>query len=243
MTNKKSVNEFDGFEGLDTGMPEEARWQYATIGYNATNGIFYLGDEQVEKIEAITLLAMRQCKDVVDTDGVIHRYPLLTRKVDMVEGDFTSRLQAICMVGGELYIFGARSWTARAAFANPAGGPYSDANFQQGLWYQLMDHVKEVQKSAGKTAPPLCWEFDLAVAERTVTVGTGRNTSQSRPFEKVGPFRFVGADRARANAALYDSEALAEWVLEWGKRTTEQPLGAEEDAPDTFVPAASDIPW
>lgn len=243
MTNKKAVSEFDDFEGLDVGMPEEARWQYPTIGYNATNGVFYLGDDQVEKIEAITLLAMRQCKEVEDVSGVIHRYPLLTRKTDMVDGDFTSRLQVICMVGGELYIFGARSWTARAAFANPAGGPYSDANFQQGLWYQLLDHIKEVQKRVGKTAPPLCWEFDLAVAERSVTVGVGKNTSKSRPFEKVGDFRFVGADRARANAALYDSEALAEWVLEWGKRATEQPSEAEEDAPDTFIPAADDIPW
>lgn len=227
---------FGDFDGLDTGMPEQDRWEYPTIGYNATTGVFYVGENEQKQIDGITLFAMRQCKEIADAAGVIHRYPLKTPRAQMVDGDFTSRLQVIAMVDGELYTFGARSWTARAAFANPAGGPYSDANFEQGLWGQLFDHIKHIQKTAGKTAPPLCWEFNIVVADKAVTVGTGKNTSKSYPFKRAGDFAFVGPDRARANAALFEAEALNEWAAEWGKRVIETPPEEQPDEPIIYEP-------
>jgi hypothetical protein len=155
-------------------------------------------------------------------------------------------LQVIMAVGGELYTFGARSWTARAAFANPSGGAYKDDNFDAGLWVQVIEHVKDVQKATGKTAPPLCWSVDLAVGKKQITVGTGKNTSKSYPLVKTSEFVFVGAEQAKAHADLYEAEALNEWVAECGKRATEQPDAATDDEqPDQFIPAVKEdeIPW
>jgi hypothetical protein len=234
------------FDGVNAGMPEEGRWEYPTVGYNATNGVIYFGDEQVTELKGVTMLAMRQCKEIADAAGVTHRYPLKTRKADMVDGDFTARLQVIMAVGGELYTFGARSWTARAAFANPSGGAYKDDNFDAGLWVQVIEHVKDVQKATGKTAPPLCWSVDLAVSKKQITVGTGKNTSKSYPLVKTSEFAFVGPEQAKVHADLYEAEALNEWVAEWGKRATEQPdVATDDEQPDQFIPAVKEdeIPW
>lgn len=236
--NKK--NSYGDFGGVDVGMPVEERWVYPTIGYNSSDGIIYLGDDQVQTIPGMTLLAMRQCKEVEDASGIIHRYPLRTRKALMVDGDFSSRWQGIVYVDGDLYVFGARSWTARAAFMNPGGGPYSDEKFPRGIWHDLMDHVKDVSKATGKNLPPLCWKFDLSVEDNTITVGTGKNTSKSHRLVRISDFIFVGAETANMLAALYKSENLQEWVEEWNKTATEQPQ--EEEAVD-ISDLVDDIPF
>jgi hypothetical protein len=34
----------DGFSGVTAGVPTEERWQYPGSGYNATQGVFYIGE-------------------------------------------------------------------------------------------------------------------------------------------------------------------------------------------------------
>ena len=154
----------DGFTGVTAGAQAEERWQYPGVGYNATNGVFYIGEEEAKTIDLIPF-AMRQCKEVEDADGVTHRYPIKTRRIDMAEGDVKTRLQVVGLVNGELHVFGARSWTARAAWANPLGGPYHDARFEGGLWPRLAAPIKEVTAGRGVPPAPLSYKLALAVGQ------------------------------------------------------------------------------
>ncbi len=207
----------EGFGGVTAGVQQEERWQYAGAGYNATDGIFYIGEEKAAEL-SITPFALRQCKEVTDAAGVTHRYPIKTRRTDMVEGDITTRLQVVGLINGELHIFGARSWTARAAWANPLGGPYHDARFQGGIWPRLNSHIKELKSSSGKTTAPLCWELKLVTGE-AIDLSSAANAKQKSKGHPIiaESMRFVGAEQAAANEKLYVDEAIDEWVAEWSK--------------------------
>ena len=98
----------EGFTGVTAGMQMMERWQYPGVGYNATDGKFYIGEVEAKELEMVPF-AMRQCKEVTDAAGVIHRYPIKTRRLDMAEGDQVTRLQVVGVINDELHIFGARS--------------------------------------------------------------------------------------------------------------------------------------
>ncbi len=72
----------EGFTGVTAGMQTEERWVYEGIGYNASDGIFYIGKQEAKTLEFVPF-ALRQCKEVTDAAGVIHRYPIKTRRLDM----------------------------------------------------------------------------------------------------------------------------------------------------------------
>ena len=220
----------DGFTGVTAGAQAEERWQYPGVGYNATNGVFYIGEDEAKTIDIIPF-AMRQCKEVEDANGVTHRYPIKTRKTDMAEGDMKTRLQVVGLVNGELHVFGARSWTARAAWANPLGGPYHDARFEGGLWPRLAAHIKEVKAARGVQTAPLCYKLTLAVGEAVdlSSVANARQKSKAHPIIATA-VTFVGADQAAANAKLYADEALDEWIAEWNKSAIAEPVERDGSA-------------
>ncbi|MEL0099062.1 MAG: hypothetical protein VW907_05870 [Opitutae bacterium] len=232
----KNDNPFGNFGGTTVGEAETAKWEYPGIGYNATSGILYVNEDQVSSLTLVPL-AMRQCKEVEDANGIIHRYPVNMPKAKMAAGDdITYRLQVACVVDGDIYVFGARSWTARASWLNPRSGQYRDEKFPTGIWYALEDHIKEMKAKHGVATTPLCWELGLAVGEQ-ITVGTGKNTSKSRPIVAGLPPKFVGPERVALFEALYQDEDLAGWQAEWKKVSTE--AAAVEDAE---VVTAEDLP-
>ena len=230
----------DGFTGVTAGAQAEERWQYPGVGYNATNGVFYIGEEEAKTIDIIPF-AMRQCKEVEDADGVTHRYPIKTRRIDMAEGDMKTRLQVVGLVNGELHVFGARSWTARAAWANPLGGPYHDARFEGGLWPRLAAHIKEVKAGRGVQTAPLCYKLTLAVGEGVDLSSAANARQKSKAYPIIATaVTFVGAEQAAANARLYTDEALDEWIAEWNKSAIAEPVEREGTPPpvheDELVP-------
>ena len=44
-----------------------------------------MGEVEAKELEMVPF-ALRQCKEVTDAAGVIHRYPIKTRRLDMAEG-------------------------------------------------------------------------------------------------------------------------------------------------------------
>ena len=249
MTTKTKANKNDDgygdFEGTEVGMPLEEKWDYPPIGYHSGHGVFYVGEEQQPTIDGMVLLAIRQCKEVdSDIDGSIHRYPIRTRKSDMIAPDAKPRWQGIVYANG-LHVFGARSWTARAAFMNPGGGSYSDDKFEQGIWHALNIHVKNVSAEAGKQMPPLCWQFSIAAEENAITVGSGKNTSKAHRIKQTAEFTFVGAELANRLLELYQSEDIAGWVAEWDKRSVEETAEVPEQSDINLVAILEedDIPF
>lgn len=233
-------SKLEGFGGVTAGTQVEERWQYPGVGYNATNGVFYIGEEEAKTIDIIPF-AMRQCKEVEDINGVTHRYPIKTRRIDMAEGDVKTRLQVVGLVNGELHVFGARSWTARAAWANPLGGPYHDARFEGGLWPRLAAHIKEVKAGRGVQTAPLCYKLALAVGEAIDLSSAANARQKSKAFPIIATaVTFVGAEQAAANARLYTDEALDEWIAEWNKSAIAEPVEREGTPPpvheDELVP-------
>ena len=230
----------DGFTGVTAGAQAEERWQYPGVGYNATNGVFYIGEDESKTLDIIPF-AMRQCKEVEDANGVTHRYPIKTRRIDMAEGDVKTRLQVVGLVNGELHVFGARSWTARAAWANPLGGPYHDARFEGGLWPRLAAHIKEVKAGRGVQTAPLCYKLTLAVGEGVDLSSAANARQKSKAYPIIATaVTFVGAEQAAANAKLYADEALDEWIAEWNKSAIAEPVEREGTPPpvheDELVP-------
>ena len=234
---------FDGFSGVTAGIQETERWQYPGVGYNATDGIFYIEEDEAN-ILVIVPFALRQCKEVVDAGGMTHRYPIKTRRTDMAEGDITNRLQVVGIVNNELHIFGARSWTARAAWANPLGGPYHDARFAGGLWPRLMAYIKELKATKGTVTAPLCWELTLAVGEAIdlSSAANPKQKSKGRPID-FKAMRFVGAEKAAEYERLYIDEALGEWVAEWNKTAVTEAATEPEPARAMPVNETEDIPF
>jgi len=201
---------FGEYRGTTVGMAQESRWQYPAIGYNATAGIFYVGEDEAKEL-AFTPFALRQCKEVTDTSGRVHRYPIRQRKTEMVEGDMTTRVQVVGLVGDELYVFGARSWTARAAWLNPRSGQWHDPRFEVGIWYRLDDYIKQVKVEKGIATAPLCYRLKL-VAGDAIELSSAANSKQRAkgcPIKALS-LAFVGAEAAQRNEQLYIDEALDE---------------------------------
>lgn len=234
---------FEGYSGATAGQSVEDRWQYEGVGYNATDGIFYVGTDEAKEL-SITPFAIRQCKEVVDANGVTHRYPIKTRRAEMAEGDVTNRVQVVGLVGGELHIFGARSWTARAAWLNPRGGQWHDDRFEVGIWFRLQDYIKEVKTQKSVTTVPLCYELRLAPGEsiELSSAADSKKKSKGCPI-KVVSLSFVGAEQAAANERLFVDECIDEWVAEWNKAAAVTEAAPEADhapvaveTPDELIP-------
>lgn len=233
-------NPFGDFGGTEVGAAEGAKWEFPGIGYNASSGIFYVDEDQVETL-AIVPLAIRQCKEAEDINGTIHRYPVKTPRNKMIASDdVTNRLQVACVVNGVLYAFGARSWTARASFLNPRGGQWRDDKFGTGIWYLLEDWIKQQKELHAVNTTPLCWSLDLIVGTET-TVGTGKNTSKSHPIVLAAAPKFVGKEAVAFHEAMYVENDLDGWIKEWAKISTEtveevEPETVEEEEmPDGFA--------
>lgn len=210
--------DFGGYTGATVGIPDEERWQYEGVGYNATKGIFYVGTQEVKQIEIVPF-ALRQCKEVEGPDGAIHRYPVKTRRAEMVTGDPQPRVQVVGLVNGQLRNFGGKSWTVRAFWLNPRSGEYHSDQFPVGTWYRLQDYIKDVKAEKKIATAPLNYRL-------TLTVGASQDlASAANPRQKMTAYpivlskvEFVGPDEATENEALYVSEGLDEWVAEWNKR-------------------------
>ncbi len=237
--------DFGEYTGATAGQAQGERWQYEGIGYNASDGVFYIGKIESKTLEFVPF-AIRQCKEVLDAAGVVHRYPIKQRRTEMAEGDVTNRVQVVGLVDGELHIFGARSWTARAAWLNPRGGQWFDDRFEVGIWYRLQDYIKQVKAEKGKTTAPFCYRLKLAAGD-SIELSSAANAKQKSrgcPI-KAESLAFVGANAARANEQLYVDELLDEWVAEWNKQAVTEP--AAETAPAPARPLAvvdtEDIPF
>lgn len=240
--------DFGEYQGSTTGQAMEDRWQYEGIGYNATDGVFYVGKAESKTLE-FTPFAIRQCKEVMDAAGVTHRYPIKTRRVEMVEGDVTSRVQIVGLVGDELHIFGARSWTARAAWLNPRGGQYHDERFEVGIWYQLQDYIKQVRAEKGRTTAPFCYRLRLAAGDSIELASAANSKQRARGCPITAEsLAFVGAEKARANEQLFVDELLDEWAAEWNRPVSVATEGSgapavEARRGDLAVTDTEDIPF
>lgn len=230
MSKNNDSNPFGNFKGTAVGEAEQEKWNYPGIGYNASQGVFYVNEDQVDGL-ALVPLALRQCKEVEDINGVTHRYPVNMAKAKMISGDVTYRVQIACIVSDEIHVFGARSWTARASWLNPRSGQWRDDKFDTGIWYLLDDWIKEQKSKHGIPTTPLCWRLELALGKE-LTVGTGKNTSKSTPIQLAGDPVFVGPELVKQYEELYQEEDLAGWISEWKKTTTEE--SATEDEPVTI---------
>lgn len=230
-------NDFGNYGGAQVGTIVGARWEYPSIGYNATHGVFYV-DEVKQGELAFTPFALRQCKEVTDALGVVHRYPIKTPRKNMIDGDTEQRLQVVGLVDGNLYVFGARSWTARAAWVNPRGGPYHSEQFPIGIWYQLEDYIAKVKAERGLVTAPLCYEVALMTG-KPVDIASAANAKQKSTGTPIlaTSFRFVGGDQAKANEALFIAEDIDAWVAEWGKAEVQSPVVDERE---TFTAAVAE---
>lgn len=228
---------FQGLKETTVGIDEGGKWEYEGMGYNASQGIFYVGEEQAENLTFVPF-ALRQCKEVTDAYGVIHRYPIRTAKNQMVDGDVVYRLQLVCLYDGELHTFGARAFTTRASFVNPEKGQWRAENIPTGIWLQLMTHIKEIKASHNVQTSPCAWQVSVK-SGKEFTAGTGKNTSKARPIILANGFEFVGADQANANAELYEAEELDLWRAEWESKTETVTSDEVEEVEDEI----DDIPF
>lgn len=232
--------DFGQYGGAHAGAIVEERWAYPGIGYNATDGIFYVGEGDERQSLSIIPFALRQCKEVLDGGGVTHRYPIRTRRTDMVDGDITKRLQVVGLVDGNLHLFGTRSWTARAAWINPRSGPYHDDRFEVGIWYRLADYIARVKAEKGIVTAPLCYELALETGQ-AMDLTSAANTKQRAKGTPIvaKALKFVGEEQAKSNEALYVAEDLDAWVNEWNKAAvTEATTAASEplNTPEEAMP-------
>lgn len=238
---KENKNPFGDFSGTAVGEAEQVKWEYPGMGYNASQGIIYVNEDQVDSMTVVPL-ALRQCKEVEDVNGVIHRYPVNMAKAKMISGDVTYRVQVACVYDEQIFVFGARSWTARASWLNPRGGQWRDDKFDTGIWYTLDDWIKEQKAKHGVSTTPLCWQLEIGTG-KDLTVGTGKNTSKSKPLALQGAPVFVGAEKVAEYEALYTDEDLAGWVTEWKKVTAEEAAVNEEEPASEFDELPEGIPF
>jgi hypothetical protein len=216
-----------GLEGLgDEFAMETGQWEYPTIGYNSTSGVFFVGDEQLDAID-ITILAVRRCKEVTDASGVIWRYNPYVKRHLMKEGKPAPRLQAVVLYNGQLHLFGARSWTARALFDNAKDGKYHDDGYQPGLWAVMLDWIKRVRLERNVSTSPYCWQVSLTTGKPFQNPQDKRNTITPIVYDGP-PFTFVGKEQALANKELIEAEELKKWEWEWTKAA-----GVETEDGDT----------
>ncbi len=222
---------------------ETGQWEYPTIGYNATDGVFYVGDEQATELD-ITILAVRRCKEVTDSAGVVWRYHPYVKRHLMKEGDVNQRLQAVVLVNNKPHLFGAKSWTARALFDNAPDGRYHDPNYQPGLWQVLVDWIKRVKAERGVATSPYCWRISLKTGKPFSNPQDRRRKIVPIAYEGP-PFVFVGKEQASANKELIEVENLKAWQDEWHKAggvpaesaaNGDEPgaIGSQEDSIDSI---------
>jgi hypothetical protein len=217
----------DGF-GMETG-----GWEYPTIGYNTTDGVFYVGDDEAKELEMV-VLAVRRCKEVEDANEVIWRYGPYVKKVNMKQGKMKQRLQAVVVINDKLHIFGARSWTARALFDNDADGQYHDRNYQAGLWGELKKFIKKVKAERGVDTSPYCWRIKLATGAAFQNPMDKKRKITPITYEGP-PFTFVGKVKAAEYKSLLESEDLKGWADEWHTAIGDM---AQSDGGDTSEPGA-----
>ena len=234
MSKAKVVDPLAGLDelvGSDEFAMTTGAWEYPTIGYNATDGVFYVGDEQLTELD-IVILATRRCKEVTDSAGVIWRYHPYVKRHLMKEGTTSQRLQAVVLHNGEMHLFGAKSWTARALFDNAAEGRYHDSNYQAGLDAVMKEFIKRVKFERNVATDFYCWQVSLKAGEAYKNPQDKRR--EITPIVYDGPpFTFVGKEQAAANKALIEAENLKAWADEWHKAG-----GVEADATDSDEPGS-----
>jgi len=236
------------FAGVNVGMPEERQWAYPTIGYHITSGDLFVDKEAVRQIK-FTPFAIRESKSITtpEPESAFYRYPLMTKKQDMVQGEFGLHLQVVGLLNGQLHIFGANKETARRFWNNPDGGNYCNPIYPTGAWPRLLAYIAEHRKR-GNITSPLCWELTIEPENEKTTFVAAANKKMSSSGHRlaVTGIEFVGAERAAENAALFESEKIAAWVKEWQRRSVEtSDTPTDDEQPDQFIPAVKEdeIPW
>jgi len=247
MTNKSfDIDDgvLEGFTGVEVGAEEGRRFVFPGIGYKAQDGKFFIDQEPGDRL-VFTPLAMRQCKTVLTADGVLHRYPIYTRKVDMVAGvEERTRMQVLMVVAGSVYIFGSYRWTPRALFLNPMEGmPHHDPDYPGGIWPRLTAHIREMKKTRGIALAPLCYRLTLVAGNpfTKTSKANPRNASTVYPAT-VSEVVILSPEEIRDNEALYRDLEVTEWVKEWGVAGTEEPSEHEDDS-GSALPASEGIPF
>lgn len=237
----KKVNPFDGFDAGD--VPEfDQQVSRPSIGYNSQSGQFYIsitdgeaqdgwsmsdeGDNWIVEEFTLVPLAKRERVIIEDSHGTKHYYPRMTRKTDMVEGKFSSHIQIACHIPGfdEVYILGLRRMTATVSWNNPGmNSQYHRDKFPVGVETTMVEYVKAIRKEHEIEVPLfLAWEITLGGTPKTITVGSGQQTSKVYPFQIVGEPKFVGQETYNEMLSLFKAEKLDEWMQEWASASVEE---------------------
>lgn len=212
--------------------------EYSGIGYSAREGLFFINsdavdgnapdgwelDEDGERYQtpslAVSVLAVRKRISKEDADGNMHYYPHLTKNSDTVAGKFKRHIQVMVLIEGvsEPMVLGLHGYTKTSCWDNPAGGPYMQKQFDIGIETALNRHIKDVYKSYHKAIPFYGWSMTLEAARKSLTVGTGKNTSKALPILLGSEIEFIGAEKLKKNHILYEEHDCQSWVDEWQKR-------------------------
>jgi hypothetical protein len=227
-------------EGIgDEFAPETGQWDYPTIGYNTATGDFYLGDDTVGEIGGVVVLVVRRCKEVETDTGGSFRYGVYTKREKMQLGKVKQRLQAVVMVSDQPYVYGARSWTARALFDNDPG-KYMDEKLMPGLASAMRTWLKQVASSHKVQTDMYCWKFNLSTGK---AFKNPQDKSRSiTPIVYSWPPEFVGRDKALEYKTFIDSENLKAWADEWHKAGGAQVENAADDGNAIVEDKIEDIP-
>ena len=205
------TNEFEGFN--DEGFVQDGANDYPTIGYNSSDGIFYVGDDQRKEITNMRVLAVRKCKRIADGNGVTHQYSLFTKKSEMATGEFSQHIQAVVEIDNDLYLFGANSVTARAFFTNPDKmNKWHMPVYPVGFEAVIQETIKAVKAAHGVNTTNYCYSVDLS-AGKSVQVSENYKT-KACPIIFTDP-KFIGKDEAYRLKGVVESENLAAWCEEW----------------------------
>lgn len=218
------MDDFGSFSGTNVGAPLSERWSYPGFGYEAGQGHFMIGTDRKETEILFVPFALRQRKYITDPKDddeknppILGVYHYKTPTANMVSGRLHQHVQVVGMLDGALHIFGAKSWTARAAWTNPPG-QYFDQRFDIGLWPRLANYISQVNAKRGIMTTPLCYEIRLGVGVPFTVQQKNNPNKRSTTYPiKVEPngIRFVGAERVAAYEELYVREGIDEWVAAW----------------------------
>lgn len=234
---------FEDVKDVEHGVenPNELKWNYPSIGYNASQGILYLGDDTPKEFTC-QILNIRQCKEVnvgTKTEPRWRRYHPYAKKENMVSGvDVQQRLQAIVTIDEELHVFGAKSWTARGLFANAQNGRWMDENLMPGLWKHLLDTCDNVKKQYGKSIAPSSISVTIKVGKKFKNEKSGGDLYRL----EWSDIEYAGEETMLANDQLFKDEDLAGWAKEWHTANGGEALDEiatpviEEDDPADVIP-------
>lgn len=221
MADFNDFDDFGDYQGTTVGAAVVEQWNYPAFGYNATKGVFMIGQQEVVKELFFIPFALRQRKSIIDpkTENdekpvTLGYYHYKTPGREMVPGKLRQHMQVVGLLNGQLYIFGAKSWTGRAAWTNPAGS-HRDDQFQTGLWPRLETYIANVKAKKNIDTTPLCYELHLGVGESMEVKQKNTNKSTMTHPIVCHSVRFVGKEQADANSELYQREKLDEWVALW----------------------------